>query len=204
MVRYEWGETELREKLWLKGALEGEVKWRDGKERVEYTLYWRGSSDELYWSFCLAWMVPQRATSNQSPQSHSLTLLFFLSSSLLTLLISLPLSFFSLHLPPLLFLTPFLCLHPSHKRWSLPSQPIKLTAIIETVADPKLWPLVENVTYNACYVPLRTAQWSHSHSHTHIHAHTLKHLQFINMPQHDQISLTFGLYDSLPHKLYMK
>lgn len=97
-------ETELGEKLWLKGALVGEVKWRDGKERDEYTLYWRGSSDELYWRFCLAWMVPQRATSNQSPRSHSLTLLFFLCSFLLTLLICLPHSF---SLPPLSFLAPF-------------------------------------------------------------------------------------------------
>ena len=85
------GDAEPREKPRLEGALEGEVEWRDGKERDEYTLYWRGSSDELYWRFCLAWTVPQRATSNQSLQSHSLTL-FFLSSFLLTLLISAPVS----------------------------------------------------------------------------------------------------------------
>lgn len=32
-------EIELREEAWLKGLLEGEVGWRDGKERDECTLY---------------------------------------------------------------------------------------------------------------------------------------------------------------------
>lgn len=91
-----WNRAE-REKPWLKGAVEEEVEWREGKGRDD-TLYWRGSSDELYWRLCLASMVPQRATSNQSPQSHSLTLLLFLSSFLLTLLISPSTLLFSL--PP--------------------------------------------------------------------------------------------------------
>lgn len=37
-VRCEFMETELREKPWLKGTLEEEVKWWDGKERWAYPL----------------------------------------------------------------------------------------------------------------------------------------------------------------------
>lgn len=64
-------------------------RWNGGiKERDECSRYWRGSSGELYWRFCLAWMVPLRATSNQSHRSHSLTLLLCLPSFLIALLIS--------------------------------------------------------------------------------------------------------------------
>lgn len=100
----------------------------------------------------------------------------------------------------------FLCLRPSHERWSLSSQPIKLTAIIAAVADQKLWPLVGNVIYNGCNVPLLTAQWSHSRGRAHDQRARApdEDLRCVHMPRHDRIPLTFGPHDSLLHRLYMK
>lgn len=34
-----WGHGVKREKLWLQGALEGELEWSGGIWRDEYTLY---------------------------------------------------------------------------------------------------------------------------------------------------------------------
>jgi len=76
-------------------------------------------------------------------------------------------SLFHPSIPALLPVLPFLCLHASHESWSLPSQPIKLTAIIAAVADPTPRPLLGKVIYNGRNVRLLTAQWSRSHSHTH-------------------------------------
>lgn len=131
MVRCEWGETMLLVKPWPRGVLEEEVKWRNGKERKKkkHTFYWRVSSDELYWRFCLTSMVPWRATSNQSPHSPP-TLCCFVSSFPLTWLISHPLCLFSSFDP--IIIHPFLI-----RRWFQPIQLIKWIAIFVAVENLK-------------------------------------------------------------------
>lgn len=191
MLRCEWGLHRAKRKSIAQGSAGG----RGGMERTKkegwvYPLLKRVVRQAL-----LEFLSRLNGATEGNIESITLVLLTYspplsLSSFLLTLLIS-PRVVFSLCLSaphcPYSVLTP-LCFVSiaSHERWSLASQPIKLTAIIVAVADQKLWPLVGNVIYNGCNVLLLTAQWKHSHGHTfrqglamHIHAWTWPHFRHL-------------------------
>lgn len=123
---------------------------------------------------------------------------------------SLPSSWLSLSTPhpplPFTFLASFLCLHPSHERWSLPSQPIKLTAIFVAVADPESLTFSGKMSFimavmSLYLLPGGAAQMA---ARTPTCTRAGQDLHCRHMPRHDRLPLTFGLYDSLLHRLHLK
>lgn len=99
LVRCGWGETMLLEKPWPRGALEEEVKWKNGKERKvkeAYALLKR----VVRWAL-LEVFSPEWCHGGQHRINHSLspTLCCFLSSFPLTWWISHPLCLFSSLVP---------------------------------------------------------------------------------------------------------